>query len=235
MFYGLALLTHLVSQVNEARQAIAAIAVAKERRRIMADVHDLLGYGLSAITVKAEVAARAPERADTEFRDIARMARRALADLRAVPYEDPEVSLHVEGASAREILTAAGVDVRLDIDTGLLAGQADTLLATVVREAVTNVIRHSRARNATVQAVSTGTHVCLRVINDGVSHDTAGVQGDTRAARRGGNGIANLTARVAVAGGALTAGPTGDGGYELAVTLPVPHGSSSDDPVPAPA
>ncbi|WP_435113385.1 sensor histidine kinase [Nocardiopsis synnemataformans] len=234
MFYGLALLTHLVSQVHEARQALAAIAVAKERRRVAADVHDLLGYGLSAITVKAELAARAPERADTEFRDIARMARRTLADLRTIPYDDPEVSLHVEGASAREVLTAAGVDVRLDIDTGLLDDQADTLLATVLREAVTNVLRHSRARHVTIEAAAVDDHVRLRVANDGALPVTTGAHDVTRTDRRGGNGVINLTARVAVAGGELTAGPTADGGYELVVTHPVPRGARSGDPEPEP-
>ncbi len=232
MFYGLALLTHLVSQVHEARQALAAIAVAKERRRVAADVHDLLGYGLSAITVKAELAARAPERADTEFRDIARMARRTLADLRTIPYDDPEVSLHVEGASAREVLTAAGVDVRLDIDTGLLDDQADTLLATVLREAVTNVLRHSRARHVTIEAAAADDHVRLRVANDGALPAMTGAHDDTRTGRRGGNGVINLTARVAVAGGELTAGPTADGGYELVVTHPVSRGARSGGPEP---
>lgn len=230
MFYGLGLLTHLVSQVHEARQAIAAIAVAKERRRISADVHDLLGYGLSAITVKAELASRDPARADTEFRDITRMARRTLADLRTIPYDDSEISLHVESASAREILTAAGVDVRLDIDTGLLADQVDTLLATVLREAVTNVLRHSRARSVTIQVVATDAYVRLRVTNDGASQTDS--YNDTRAARLGGNGIINLTARAAVMGGDLTTEPTDGDGYELVVTLPVTQESRSGHSAP---
>ncbi|WP_017592838.1 sensor histidine kinase [Nocardiopsis potens] len=233
MLYGLALLTLLVAQVHEARLALAAIAAAEERRRIAADVHDLLGYGLSAIIVKAELAAREPDRADAEFRDIARTARGALADLRAVPYDDPEVSLHVEAASAREVLTAAGVDVRLDIGTGLLDDRVDALLATVLREAVTNVLRHSRARTATIRAVSTGAGVHLRVANDGVCPAPAGGPGGARAARPGGSGIPSLTARVAAAGGELTAGPVGDGGYELTVSHPAARGARPGRPAEA--
>lgn len=232
MLYGLALLTHLVYQVREARLALAAIAVAKERRRIAADVHDLLGYGLSAITVKSELAARDPARADTELRDVTRIARRTLADLRAIPYDDPEISLHVESASAREVLTAAGIDVRLDINTGLLPDPIDALLATVLREAVTNILRHGRARSATIRVVSTDAYVSLRVTNDGALLDTAGAYGDTRPRRHGGRGIANLTARVAATGGDLTTGPTRDGGYELVVSHPV---GISDDPRPSPS
>lgn len=235
MYYGLGLLTRFVSQVHETRLALAAIAVAKEHRRISADVHDLLGYGLSAITVKAELAARAPSRADAEFREIARMARRTLAELRTIAYNDPEISLHVEGASAREILTAAGVDVRLDVDTGLLDDQVDTLLATVLREAVTNILRHSRACSVTIQVVSTDNHVRLCVANDGAAQGTIGGHGNSRAVRHGGSGLINLTGRVAVAGGDLTAGPTEDDGYELVVTLPVPGESHSSVPAPTSA
>ncbi|GAB3456820.1 hypothetical protein GCM10027570_38870 [Streptomonospora sediminis] len=242
IFYGLALLTRLVTQVHESRQAIAAIAVANERRRITADIHDLLGYGLSAITVKAELAARDPRGADAEFCDIARMARGTLADLRTIPYDDhPEISLHAEGASAREILTAAGIDVRLDIDTGLLTDEADALLATVLREAATNILRHSRAGSAAIEAAATGTHLRLRVANDGAagnsSADTADIAGaddSTPAPRRGGNGLVNLAERVAAAGGELTAGPTG-GGYELVATYPLPRGARPGGPAAAPA
>ncbi len=163
------------------------------------------------------------------------MARRTLAELRTIPHDGPEVSLHVESASAREVLTAAGVDVRLDIDAGLLDDRVDALLATVLREAVTNILRHSRAREVTIRVAATDARVLLRVANDGVSPGASGAHGDARTARRGGNGIVNLTARVAVAGGELTAGPTGDGGYELVVIHPVSPGARSGDPDPAPA
>lgn len=225
MLYGLALLTRLVAEVGEARLALAAVAVAKEHRRVAADVHDLLGYGLSAITVKAELASRDPARADTELRDITRLARRTLADLRAIPYEDPEISLHAESASAREVLTATGIDVRLDIDTGLLADSVDVLLATVLREAVTNILRHGRAHRATIQVVSADGHVRLRVTNDGApagtARDAVDVYDGTSDLRHGGSGLINLTARVAATGGELTAGPTPDGGYELSLVHPV--------------
>lgn len=229
MFYGLALLTKLVAQVHETRRALAAIAATKERRRITADVHDLLGYGLAAITVKAELAARDPERADTEFRDIERMARNALTDLRAIPYEDPEISLHTEAASARETLIAADVDVELDIDTELLDDHVDTLLATVLREAITNVLRHSKAYRVSIRATTTEDQVCLSVVNDGVPPDTGGTRGGPRVAAFGGSGITNLTARVTVAGGALGVGAVEGGRYRLTVTHPLRQRTRTED------
>lgn len=229
MFYGLALLTKLVAQVHETRRALAAIAATKERRRITADVHDLLGYGLAAITVKAELAARDPERADTEFRDIERMARNALTDLRAIPYEDPEISLHTEAASARETLIAADVDVELDIDTELLDDHVDTLLATVLREAITNVLRHSKAHRVSIRATTTQDQVCLSVVNDGVPPDTGGARGGPRVASFGGSGVTNLTARVTVAGGALDVGAVEGGRYRLTVTHPLRQRTRTED------
>lgn len=220
MFYGLALHTGLVFQVREARLALAEIAVAGERRRISRDVHDLLGYGLSAIVVKGELALRAPERAGQELAGIAQIARRALADLRAIPRDDdPGLSLETELASAREILTAAGVTVHLGTAPWPRVPQpVDALLAVVLREAVTNVLRHSRARHCHVEMAWAGELVTFRVTDDGVAEGGAG---DREAeAGTGGQGIANLAGRVAAMGGRLEAGPVPGGGFELLVLQP---------------
>ncbi|MEU7987009.1 histidine kinase [Streptosporangium canum] len=226
MLYGLALHTGLVFQVREARLALAEIAVVKERRRISRDVHDLLGSSLSAIVVKGELAVRTPERAERELADIARIARRALADLRAIPRDDdPGLSLDAELASAREILTAAGVTVHVDASRRApVPSPVDALLATVLREAVTNVLRHSRADHCRIEVACGDGLVRLRVRNDGAPADgAAGAPGE----RAGGQGITNLAERVAAVGGRLAAAPTG-GGYELSVLQPVGLGGDTD-------
>ncbi|GAA4619782.1 hypothetical protein GCM10023196_001180 [Actinoallomurus vinaceus] len=229
IFYGLALLTGLVHEVREARLALAAMALARERRRIARDVHDLLGYGLSAIIVKAELAARDPLQAERELADIALTARRALGDLRAIPADDQRMSLRTELASAHEVLTAAGITVRVDASADGLPGPVDALLATVLREAVTNVLRHSRARTCSVEvAVADGT-VRLRVTNDGVPQapvETRGQGVDGQGA--GGQGVGNLTERVAAMGGRLTAGRSTGEEYELLVLQPVGLGGDAD-------
>ncbi|MCO6005490.1 histidine kinase [Actinoallomurus purpureus] len=219
IFYGLALLTGFVHEVREARLALATVALARERRRIARDVHDLLGYGLSAIIVKAELAARDPLRAERELADIALTARRALGDLRAIPGDDPRMSLSAELASAHDVLTAAGITVRVDASADGLPGPVDAVLATVLREAVTNVLRHSRARTCSVEvAVADGT-ARLRATNDGVPQAGVGTSGQ---------GVGNLTERVAAMGGRLTAGPRPGEEYELLVLQPVGLGGDAD-------
>ncbi|MFI0353608.1 sensor histidine kinase [Actinomadura sp. 9N407] len=228
MFYGLALFTHLVYQVREVRESLALLAVAEERRRIARDVHDLLGAGLWGIMVKAQVAAGSPERAPAELADVAQIARRTLGDLRAIPGDRvPDLSPATELDSARELLTAAGVEVSVEWPAGLaeLPRPVDALLGTVLREAVTNVLRHAAARTCRIEASREGHLVRLRVANDGVR------PGDGEPP---GQGIANLTARVAALGGELTAGPTaghpGDQGgrYELTVLQPAGLGGDPD-------
>ncbi len=210
MFYGLTTQTALVFEAREARRALAALAAADERRRISRDVHDLLGYGLSAITVKAELAGRlGPEGSGEQLAEIAAIARRSLAALRAIPADpDPRLSLAAELDSARSVLEAAGVEVTVRRESG----RDDALLAIVLREAVTNVLRHSDATYCLIDITPAG----LRVVNDGA-----------RAVRGTGSGTANLTARVAAAGGTLTAGSDG-GEYRLTVLYPAVLGGDAD-------
>ncbi|MFG2328056.1 sensor histidine kinase [Streptomyces sp. NPDC048604] len=217
VFYGLALLTGLVHQVREARGALAALAVARERRRIARDVHDLLGYGLSAIALKGELAVRDPdrERADRHLADAAALADRALADLRAIPREGLEISLAEEVASAREVLAAAGVAVQLRGEADV-EGMAEALFATVLREAVTNVLRHAAGARRCEVDLGPG---LLRVADDGrvvplLSRGKGGRSGT------GGNGLRNLCERASALGGVLEAGPAPHGrGYVLTVRL----------------
>ncbi|SCF01953.1 two-component system, NarL family, sensor histidine kinase DesK [Micromonospora coriariae] len=202
MFAGLAVQTALVLEAREARQALAAIAVADERRRISRDVHDLLGYGLSAITVKAELADRlTPEAAREQLGEIAGVARQSLAALRAIP-DDPDIrlSLTAELDSARSLLESAGIRT----DLRRTSERDDALLAIVLREGVTNVLRHSAATYCLIEITPDG----LVIVNDGAL-----------AARGSGSGTANLIARVTAAGGTLSIGGE-PGVYRLAVLYP---------------
>ena len=212
MFFALALFTRLVYQVRETRLSLAMLAVAQERRRIDRDIHDLLGSQLWAIMVKAELAAKRPERASAELADLAGTARRALADLRAIPADgDIALSSAAELDSAREILTSAGIDVQTTWNPGTLAGPADALLAIVLREGATNVLGHSRARHCEIVATRTGAQLRLCMTNDGVL---------PRSTDSPGQGTGNLTARAQALGGTLTAESACDGSYKLVVSLP---------------
>ncbi|MFD9032255.1 sensor histidine kinase [Streptomyces sp. NPDC059567] len=216
VFHGLALLTGLVHQVREARGALASLAVARERRRIARDVHDLLGYGLSAIALKGELAARDPDpvRAGGHLADAAALASRALADLRAIPGDGTELTLAEEVDSARKVLAAAGIAVRVRGEVEHVGDAAAALFATVLREAVTNVLRHALGARRCEVEVGAG---LLRVADDGRGPLA---EGSTAAAGAGGNGLGNLRERVAAFGGRLEAGSAPDGrGHVLTVRL----------------
>ncbi|WP_165974636.1 sensor histidine kinase [Nonomuraea deserti] len=218
MFHGLALHTGMVAQVRQARLALAGIALERERRRIARDVHDLLGYSLSAIVVKGELAVRVPERSAEQLADITRIAERAIADVAAIPRDSGQtLSLATELASAREVLSTAGAGVHADPIVAL-PSDVDALLATVLREAVTNVLRHSRARLCRIELTSQDATARLRITNDGVAGTDAASPGQ---------GLRNLTQRVSAHGGTLRASRV-PGGYELLVLQPTGFGRDAD-------
>ncbi|WP_344586712.1 sensor histidine kinase [Actinomadura vinacea] len=219
--YGLSRLTELARRVEAARRELARMAVAQERLRVARDTHDMLGLGLSAIALKCDLVVRLIGRDDGRAREelgrLLEIAARARGDVLSVTGAGEahrRLSLHVELAAARDALAAAGVEVRADVPAVPVPPRTDAVLATVLREAVTNILRHSAARRCTIGLSITEEAVRLRVVNDGVP-----ASGTTGA---GGTGIGNLRARVRAVGGRLAAGPDGAGRYELAVEIPVP-------------
>jgi len=224
--YGLSRLAGLVVQLHSARGELARMAVADERLRFARDLHDLLGYSLAAITLKSELTHRLvltqPAKAQEELSDVLDIARRALADVRSVASGYRELSLEAEVGSARSVLIDAEVDVQMQMDYGELPAPVRTVLATVVREGVTNVLRHSKAEHCEITILEDAGQVRMDLVNDGVAQTPA------RDAVRGGSGIPNLSVRAAALGGKLMAGLDPDGRFRLQVTVPasLPRGSS---------
>jgi two-component system, NarL family, sensor histidine kinase DesK len=206
-------LANLTIAVHDARDDFARIAVTKERLRFARDLHDLLGYSLSAITLKSELAAQlvssSPDRAREELRGIVEISRQALADVREVASSYRSLSLLNELSSARAVLSAAGVKAHLKVDYDRLTREADTALATVVREGVTNAVRHSKASRCLIEALAEGGVVTLRIVNDGVP------RGGEDPGVSHGSGLDSLAARMAAIGGRLSAGATPDGCFHL--------------------
>ena len=195
--YGLSRLSLVIMYLRAARGELAQLAIIRERERFARDLHDLLGYSLSAITLKAELARRLvsanPGRSRDELAELLDVARQALADVRAVSSGYRNISLGKEAASVASLLVAAGIEIRVEINCGPLDEPVDTVLATVVRESVTNMLRHSQARACSIEARHEGEVVQLRMLNDGVPRDAA-------TGRRGG-GLENLAARLDAIGG----------------------------------
>lgn len=170
----------------------------------------MLGHSLTVVTVKSELAAklidRDPVGARHELADIERLSREALRDLRAAVSDYRDVSLGTELASARTALTAAGIEAVLPTTTSGVPHDRAAFFAWVLREAVTNVIRHSGARHCVVDLQPDR----LLVTDDGVG----AASGDG-----GGNGLRGLRERARSVGATITAGPA-DGGFRVEARMP---------------
>lgn len=221
--FALYRLPQLAREVDVARERLARMAALHERLRISRDVHDLLGLGLSTITVKAELARRLvtadPARAAAELDELAELAQRSRAEARAVAEEDSALSLREEAVSARAALAAAGAEVHIDLPfpPELAPSSAvDAALAAVLRESVTNVLRHAHPEHCSVTLDSRDGLVRLTVRNDGVIPPKfTGSDPGT------GKGLANLTERTRALGGRLSAGTDGEGGFTLVAEIPL--------------
>ncbi|AWZ04435.1 MULTISPECIES: histidine kinase [unclassified Streptomyces] len=217
--YGLTRLTDLVREVHETRAEMARMAVTQERLRFARDLHDLLGYSLSAISLKCELVQRLvpanPERATTEIISVLQVSRQALADVRLVARGYRSMSLATEADSVADVMAAADVDAVVDVDCGRLHPLVDTVLATALREGVTNILRHSKAQSCTIRAEIVEETVRLVLDNDGVSESRPSDSVDR------GSGLGNLDIRLTAIGGRLTAGPAPGGRFRLTAEAPL--------------
>ncbi len=144
------------AQLVAARNEITRLALADQRNQFARDLHDILGHSLTVVAVKAELAGRLasldPQRAETEIADVERIARQALADVRAAAAGYREITLAGELASAQTALAAAGVEADLpDQDMGQIPRLQQELFGWAVREGVTNVVRHSGATRCRIR------------------------------------------------------------------------------------
>jgi two-component system sensor histidine kinase DesK len=231
VIYGLTRLTDLVREVHETREELARMAVAQERLRFARDLHDLLGYSLSAITLKGELIQRLiltrPDKARQETASVLQVARQALADVRLVSSGYRDMSLSEEAESAGTVLSAADIRAQVDVECGRLHPVVDTVLATALREGVTNILRHSRVRVCVIKAEVDDETVRLDLTNDH-PHE----QGHLFSDRSGGSGLDNLRCRFAAIGGGLTAGLQDDGRFRLQVWAPLrPQSGEEAEPL----
>ncbi|MEU3727095.1 sensor histidine kinase [Streptomyces sp. NPDC031705] len=224
---GVRAMIRTTTELRQARATVAQLAANEERLRMARDLHDLLGHSLSLITLKSELAGRMlpgqPERAAQQVADIERVSRQALVDVREAVSGYRRPTLPGELAGARTALAAAGVtaDLPAGFEDGSLPEEAESALAWSLREAVTNVVRHSGARRCTV-TLTTRQTLAGAVVELAVSDDGTG------GAAVPGNGLTGLTERLEAVGGTLSAGPAGRGGtsgFRLLARVPLGSGS----------
>ncbi|BEP12951.1 sensor histidine kinase [Acidothermaceae bacterium B102] len=209
--FGFSRLIRANHELAAARNEVAVLAAERERARIARDMHDLLGHSLTTVTVKASLAGRLvdsdPERAKVEIRDVERLAREALADVRATVTGFRDVRLSTELIAARQVLEAAGIRAELPGAVDNVEGDLGGLFGWVLREGVTNVVRHSRAGRVVVTVEPRA----IEIVDDGVCAGSPALQG---------NGLSGIAERVASAGGRMLAGPGTSTGYRLRVEVP---------------
>jgi two-component system sensor histidine kinase DesK len=218
---GHARLAVSIQALRAAQADLAQMAVAEERLRFARDLHDLLGHTLSLIALKSELAGQlvtaAPDRAVTEIHDVEAVARQALQEVREAVAGYRRPTLAHELRAAQEMLAAAGIAFTCEGGTCALRPSTEAALAWTVREGVTNVIRHSHARQCIVRITYHADEVSLEVQDDGRgSSAPAGLRSEPDPAC---SGLAGLSERITALGGRCEAGPRPSGGFRLRVSL----------------
>lgn len=197
---------------REERAKAEQLAVDNERLRFSRDMHDIIGHSLSVMTLKTQLADRLierdPVRAREEIKQLEELSRQALEDVREAVNGYRALSLREELTRAREALTAAGI--HFAVAAGDVPADAESLLASVVREGTTNVVRHSRANHCKIKVFIDGDHVVAEVSDDGLGSGKA--LGD-------GNGLRGMSERLDAVGGTLEHSAT-DEGFVLLARLP---------------
>ncbi|MFI6094623.1 sensor histidine kinase [Lentzea sp. NPDC051213] len=201
---------NLLEQARAGREARAELAVSEERLRFARDVHDLLGHRLTVIALKAELAGRLadtdPARSASEAFEAQRLASSALEEVRDAVHGYRAVDLPEQLEAVRSVLQEAGI--RCSITDVPVHGENATQLALALREACTNVLRHSTATWCMIDLVEQDGEIRMTVTNDGAGkpfHE--------------GNGIRGMSERLAVAGGRVSADHS-DGDFTLQVVVP---------------
>jgi len=207
---------HLLAseQLEQANQEIEHLTQVAERERIARDLHDLLGHTLTVIVLKSDIANRLfiaqPELAHREIAEVETTARKALAEVREAVTGYRAEGLQVEVSRARHALTSAGVQLSTDIEHIALPLVSANTLCLVLREAVTNVIRHSGATTCHLELQREGGLLTLKVEDNGSGK--LGAEG---------NGLRGMRERLAAVGGTLQRESCADGGTRLTAQLPL--------------
>src|SRR3984957_8185250 len=241
MFLGLVMVGlrrgfELTNELRRAREEVVQLAASEERLRLARDMHDPTGQSLSMITLKSELAARllsrlpgSPDRdrVRDEIEQVGAVRRQTLHDIREALSGYRRPTLAVEIITARAALVSAGIAVEDDPELILASGtfdpDAEAALAWCLREAVTNVVRHSGAKHCRIGLTSDQDSVTLVVSDDGRGHVPQAGPGGRLAglvAAEAGTGLRGMSERLSAAGGSLELRPDERPGFRLTATVP---------------
>lgn len=219
----------ITAQLRQARRDVERVAQLAERERIARDLHDLLGHSLSLIVLKSELARKLtpvnPARAATEIAEVETISRQALAQVRQAVRGYRGDGLTAELGQVRASLESAGIATEIEAKVPALPPAMDGALVLVLREGVTNVLRHSRARTCRIAIAGDERAVCLQVSDDG-----QGLGGAVEGA-----GLRGMRERLGALGGGLdlrsNADPgAGETGTTVTARLPLALGPTPAEP-----
>lgn len=208
-------------KLRKANEEIEQLAKVAERERIARDLHDVLGHTLSVITLKSELAGklieRDPPRAAKEIHEVEQISRQALSDVRDAIRGYRAQGLAAELAQAKSTLETAGLTVQYDAATSMkLPAVQESVLSLAVREGVTNVVRHARARTCRLRLEQQNGSCRLEIHDDGQGFSTME-----------GNGLRGMRERVEMLGGTLER--TNRSGTMLVITLPLKEVAAKEE------
>ncbi len=201
------------AELRVSQEEVQRLARANERERIARDLHDLLGHTLSVIAMKAELARRLCQRGDplavAEMAEVERVARDALSQVRHAVADMRGASFEQACDNACSVLEGTGLEVERDTTLAALGPEADQVLAWVLREAVTNVMRHAHANRVRITLGRNADGVVLEVQDDGCGSGIVE-----------GQGLSGMRERITQIGGELEIESGDGGGTRLRACVP---------------
>ena len=196
------------------QQEVQRLAQSAERERIGRDLHDVLGHTLSLIVMKSELASRLfdrdPNAAAVQIREVEKVARDALGQIRVAVAGIRLAGLEAELARARLSLLSADIQLHYQLAPIELATEIETVLALAVREAVTNIIRHSNARRVEIELLKNKNSLQLQISDDGKNTLVTP-----------GHGLSGMRERLELLGGRLEIDTGPHGGVRLILSCPI--------------
>lgn len=213
----------LERKLDQANEVIREMVKREERMRIARDLHDTMGHTLSLITLKSQLveklAAKDPERAQAEAREIQRTSRAALRQVRELVSEMRAVSVAEELAEAGEMLRAAEIvlDVEGDVSLEGVSDLSQNILSLCIKEAVTNIVKHSGADRCRISLEMPAGKVRISIEDNGTGLRQAGGPGGEH---RAGNGLKGMAERLSLIEGSVTLNAGERKGTVLTVVIP---------------
>jgi two-component system sensor histidine kinase DesK len=206
----------LEKKLDQANQQIAELVKHEERVRIARDLHDTLGHTLSLLTLKSQLVQRLtaldPERARLEAKEMEVTSRAALKQVRELVTDMRAVTIAEELVQVQQILRSAGITFLYDgdVDFSTISPFTQNIIGMCMKEAATNVVKHSRATHCaiSIQLFSEKMNIVVRDDGMGVSNQQSF-----------GNGLRGMEERLALIEGRLVL--SNNNGTVLTMSVPI--------------